>query len=359
MRTTLVRLVTLALLISACSGAADEPAETTTAPTTSSSTTTSTTTTSTTSTTIDDRERSPVNGLPVDDPEPLARRVLAVKIDNHHLARPQSGIQEAEAVIEIRVEGSFTRFIALFHGTDSEFVGPIRSGRPSDAMVVLPLSATMIISGGQPWVRSGITRVGVPFLTETANGMFRASGRRAPHNLYGSTLVLRETVDARDIPDDPPLQPWFSFGEMHEDAEPANSATIRFAGGSVVTWDWDGETWNRSFGDIPSEWRDAEGETGPVTADTLVALVGRFYTASPPAGQGGSSVPATETVGEGQAVVFADGKAIEGIWSREAPEDPFTLATADGDPIFVPPGTLWVSIVPDVGRVDWEQRIGD
>jgi hypothetical protein len=358
MRTTLARLVTLVLLVSACSGAADEPAETTSAPTTSSSTTTSTTS-STTTTTIDDRERSPVNGLPVDDPELLDRRVLAVKIDNHPNARPQSGIQEAEAVIEIRVEGSFTRFIALFHGTDSEHIGPIRSGRPSDAMVVLPLSATMITSGGQPWVRAGITSVGVPFLTETANGMFRASGRRAPHNLYGSTPVLRETVNSREIPDEPPLQPWLPFGEMHEDAEPANSATITFAGGSVVAWDWDGETWERSFGSTPSEWRDVEGETGRVSADTLVALVGRFFTASPPAGQGGSSVPATSTVGEGRAVVFAEGKAIEGVWSRESAEDPFTLLTADGEPILVPPGVLWLSIVPDVGNVEWELRVVD
>ncbi len=279
---------------------------------------------------------------------------MAVKIDNHHNARPQSGIQEAEAVVEIRVEGSFTRFIAVFHRADSEYLGPIRSARPSDAMVVLPLSASMIVSGGQPWVRAGISALGVDFLTETARGMFRISSRRAPHNLYGSTEQLRETADSRGFSDEGPAQPWLPFGEMHEEAEPATSAQITFAPGTAVTWDWDGEAWARTFGATPSTWRDQDGETGEVTADTVVALVGNFYTASPPGGQSGSSVPATNTVGEGRALILAEGKVIEGTWSRESAEDPFTLLTTDGEPMLVPPGFLWLSIVPDVGSITWE-----
>ncbi len=276
---------------------------------------------------------------------------MAVKIDNHPNARPQSGIQEAEAVVEIRVEGSFTRFIALFHRADSEYLGPIRSARPSDAMVILPLSATMVVSGGQPWVRAGISALGVPFLTETASGMFRISSRRAPHNLYGSTVELRETADSRGFSDERPTRPWLPFGEMHEDAEEATSAQITFASETTVTWDWDGEAWTRTFGATPSSWRDRDGETGQVTADTVVALVGNFYTASPPGGQSGSSVPATNTVGQGRAVILAEGKAIEGTWSREAADEPFTLLTADGEPMSVPPGFLWVSIVPHVGSI--------
>lgn len=352
MRATVARLVTLALLVAACSPA-DEPADSTTT-TSVATTSSSTSTSSTTSTTMDDRELSPVNGLPVDDPDTLERRVMAVKIDNHPNARPQSGIQEAEAVVEIRVEGSFTRFMAIFHTADSEYLGPIRSARPSDAMVVLPLSATMVVSGGQPWVRAGISSIGVPFLTETASGMFRISGRRAPHNLYGSTLALRETADARGFSDEAPAQPWLPFGEMHEGAEEATSARITFAQGTTVTWDWDGENWARTFGSTPSTWRDQDGETGQVTADTVVALVGNFYTASPPAGQSGSSVPATDTVGEGRAVVLSAGKVIEGTWSRDSADEPFTLLTTDGEPMMVPPGFLWLSIVPSVGSITWD-----
>ena len=350
MRATMAWLAALILTITACGSDAEET--TTTSSTTTTSTTSPTTTNAPTTTALVG-DLSPVNGLPVDDSDLLDRRVLAVKIDNHANARPQSGLQEAEAVVELRVEGGLTRFIALFHTTDSEYLGPIRSARPSDARVVLPLGASMAISGGQPWVRSGISALGVSFLTETAPGMFRISGRRAPHNLYASTIDLRDTADSRGFPDDGPDQPWLSFGEMPDDAATADSARIRFSKVSAATWEWDGEVYTRTFGSTPSLFREKDGDTGPITADTVVVLFGRFYTAGPPPGQGGSAVPATDTVGTGKAIVFSEGRVVEGTWSREAGEDPFSLTTLDGEPMMVPPGFLWVSIVPDVGDVTW------
>ena len=47
------------------------------------------------------------------------RRVLAFKIDNNINARPQSGLQEADAVFELLVEGGMTRFLAFFHDKSS------------------------------------------------------------------------------------------------------------------------------------------------------------------------------------------------------------------------------------------------
>jgi hypothetical protein len=102
MRKPLVVLTALGLLLSACSGSDAE--ETTTSTTAATTTTSEATTTTAPTTTVDDRETSPINGLPVDDPEVLDRRVLAVKIDNHPNARPQSGVNHADVVIEVLVE---------------------------------------------------------------------------------------------------------------------------------------------------------------------------------------------------------------------------------------------------------------
>ena len=52
------------------------------------------------------------------------RRVLAFKIDNNINSRPQSGIQEADAVFEILVEGGMTRFLAFFYDKVSTYLGP-------------------------------------------------------------------------------------------------------------------------------------------------------------------------------------------------------------------------------------------
>ena len=60
--------------------------------------------------------------------ENWARPVLAT-INNHPLARPQSGISQADVVYEFMAEGNVTRFLALFQSELPETVGPIRSAR--------------------------------------------------------------------------------------------------------------------------------------------------------------------------------------------------------------------------------------
>ncbi len=352
MRRTLIALVALALTVAACGN--DETTETTVAPTTTTTTLATTTTTmATTTTTEDTRPRSPLNGLPVDDEDALDRRVIAVKVDNHPNARPQSGIQNADAIWEMRVEGSITRFMALFHHSDTEYLGPTRSGRPTDAKIVRPLEGTLFISGAQGWVQQGIRNVGVEFFVEPS-GMFRIPERRAPHNLYSNTLELRAFADERDVPDTPPPVSWWNFGDLSDAAVPASAITVSFAGDFDVTWDWNGTQWERSLNGTESFYQeDFESEPEPITADTLVMIIGRFFTDS---GGSGSPVPSTDTVGEGRVLIASGGEIVEGTWSRDDAADPFTLTDAAGNELLVPPGHPWISLVPDSsgGDVVWE-----
>src|SRR3989344_1193710 len=58
------------------------------------------------------------------------RRPLAVMIENHIEARPQSGIASADVIYEAVAEGGITRFMALFYCNLSDIqVGPVRSAR--------------------------------------------------------------------------------------------------------------------------------------------------------------------------------------------------------------------------------------
>lgn len=347
-------LVALALTAAGCSGGA---ADTTTSTSTTNVSTTPTSevpTTAAPTTTIDDRPRSPVNGLPIDDPDLLDRRVLAVKVDNHWNARPQSGILDADAVFEIRVEGGLTRFMAVFHSADSELLGPIRSGRPSDAALVRPLEAVLAISGGQPWIRAGINGIGVEYLSDTRPGMFRIPDRFAPHNLYGNTMELREVADERELPDDPPSTPLWEFGELADEGEEASQATFTFSTTTTTQWTWDGTTYWRSIDGEDSNWLTADGEVERINSDLLLAIVGEQYTATPGAGNAGSSVPATSTIGTGPIYIFSEGRVITGIWEREDPSEPFALTTEDGDVLSVPPGKPWISVVPNSGAVEFD-----
>ena len=338
MRTTAARLVTLALLLAACSPSDSADTTTTSAPTTSSSST-STSTTSTTSTTIGESAESLVNGLEVENANLLDRRVLAVKIDNHPRARPQSGIDQADMVMEMLVEG-ITRFITIWHESDSDYLGPNRSGRPTDAEVLPGFNEpTFTISGAQGWVQNMITGNGVNLIKELSEGTFRISGRSAPHNLYVDTHVLRETADEREYPDLPPEGPIWEFGPMPADATPASSVNIGFSGNPVV-WDWD-ETeglWLRTASGQESMVRDEEGIETRIGVPVMVALFVEQYS--------NNGLPSSHTIGSGEAYVFADGEYVQGTWEREEMTDWFTLTDADGNVIPVPPGKIWVSLVP-------------
>src|ERR1700752_2619493 len=76
---------------------------------------------------------NPLTGLPPSDLSRLERRPLAIKVANYPRdIRPQSGLTLADKVVEYYIEAGLTRFIAVFYGNDSEWVGPVRSGRYFD-----------------------------------------------------------------------------------------------------------------------------------------------------------------------------------------------------------------------------------
>ncbi len=352
----IIAIIAFALVAAACGG--DDAEETTTTPAPTTTTVAETTTTvAETTTTVVAGPSSLLNGLPVEDESLMDRRVVAVKIDNHPDARPQSGVQEAEAVIELLVEAGLTRFIGLYHTVDSEYIGPVRSVRPTDPGLLRPLGATFQFSGGQPWIQSLATAAEVPFLTENAPSTWRIprNGRAYERTLYSSSVLVRDEADAREYPDAPPVGSWFAFAEPTVAGTPATTVNLSWSGNwPDVNWTFDGEQYLRSNGDVPHGWVDIEGNGEQIAADTLVVLVAEKYTACPASGQGGSCVPAELTTGEGPVMVFHDGEVIEGTWQRDEIDEFFTLSSADGAEITVPPGHLWLSVFPSDREVTWE-----
>ena len=361
MRSTIPWLVALGLVAAACSST-PEQVETTTSSTTSSTTTTTTvpettTTVPETTTTVPGEElTSFITGLPLDDPTMVDRRVLAVKMDNHPTATPQSGIELADGVIELKVEG-ITRFITLWHESDADFVGPMRSGRPTDAHILPAFNEpTFAISGAQAWVQSLIRSQDIHLIGEVRPATFRVSGRPAPHNLYVDTNLLREVADNRGHNDTPPPGPIWQFGPMPATASEASTVTMDFRG-NLVRWDWNPvtETWMRFAYNEESMWATEQGAEGRVNVPVLVALYVEQYTAVPPAGVSGTALPSSEVVGDGKAFVFADGKVVEGLWVRETNTEWFTITDVDGESIIpVPAGRVWISLVPDSSGLEYE-----
>ncbi|HEX2180590.1 MAG TPA: DUF3048 domain-containing protein, partial [Actinomycetota bacterium] len=81
----------------------------------------------------------------------INRPALAVKIDNHPRARPQTGLETADIVYEELVEGGLTRFMGVYHCGDAGDLGPVRSARAVDPDILVQYAPVLFAySGASP-----------------------------------------------------------------------------------------------------------------------------------------------------------------------------------------------------------------
>lgn len=363
-----VFVILLLITMVACGNSAEESESSDITTTLASDITTTTSKTSNESTTTTDpiisyifdiEKMSPFTGkeLPAETWLKRPRRVIAFKIDNNINARPQSGLQEADAVHEILVEGGMTRFLAFYLDNTSKYLGPIRSARPTDPTMVKPYGGTLVVSGATAGLIPSIRELGVPVLEEQSSPvMFRISSRNAPHNLYADTELVRERIDERGFFFlQPGPQPLYSFGLNQSNwTDGANKITIKYSEFTTVIWKLDNDRYSRFIIDGYSDNKEAvahnfitqDGNYSDILqTETIVVIQGPLY--NDPA----TTLPSVLTVGVGNAFVFNNGSYIEGTWRRGDISETFVLSDLDGNEIQVPPSTQWVHILPNEGTI--------
>ena len=319
----------------------------------------STTTSINESYTFDNEFMSPFTGkeLPRDIWFKRPRRVLAFKIDNNLNARPQSGIQEADSIFEILVEGGMTRFLAFFYDKTSDYLGPVRSARPTDPTLVRPYGGVLIVSGATPGLVPEIRDLGVPVLEEQSEpAMFRIESRSAPHNLYSDTELVRGIIDTRGFPFNPPPGPIYSFGNNQDNwSSDANRVIVKYSDFTTVVWKLDGDQYARFIIDGYLESDEAlahnfitrDGYTDIIKSESIAIIQGPIYIDE------ATTLPSVLTVGVGPVYIFNNGRYIEGTWRRNDISEPFDFYDMNQNPIYVPPSTQWVHILPLDGTVTW------
>lgn len=323
------------------------------------STTTTTTSTSTTTTVpAPTGPVAPLTGIVVDEADAAAtdrlnRPALVAKVDNAPEAMPQIGLDRADMVIELKVEG-ISRYMAVVHSQDATRVGPIRSARSSDpdllAMFVRPLVAW---SGGNPTVTRQMNDT--PWIQalnpdQAPNAYSRSNAKPKPHNLIVDVPTLYTYADQ------PPAVPAqiFSYRAVGAQSPGAPSAGFQlFVGKSPSTWVWSAQTgsWLR--------WANGVRQTveggGQIGATNVVVLHTRYE-----ASGADRRSPEAQTLGDGAAWVYSDGRVIEGRWERSDINQPWKLTDADGQPVQLSPGNTWVELPsPDASPTPLDQSAAE
>lgn len=268
-------------------------------------------------------------------PAPPQRPAVIVKIDNSSKARPQSGLNLADVVVEQEVEWGLTRFAAIFHTNSVARVGPVRSVRSTDISFVNSLGQPALAYSGANEVFEQLIRRQATvqnFSAARNGGYWRDSSRKAPSNLYTDT----GNFDGAGLPPGA----WFDYSSSPVSAGIAQSEVkVSFPNTSIL-WTWNGTAWLRRQ---DNKKHTTDGGAQVAATNVVVVEVGVVDTGmKDPAG---SVVPEFVWVGSGRASVFVNGRRIDGRWTRPRLVDPAVLTTDAGEVIELMPGNTWVEMV--------------
>ncbi|WP_419925922.1 DUF3048 domain-containing protein [Candidatus Poriferisocius sp.] len=304
----------------------------------------------------------PLTGEPLDNPSIMNRPALAIKVGTSSVGRPQTGINQADMLIEARVEG-ITRLMAVFHSQGAEPLGPVRSARSSDPDILANFGQPIYgHSGANPGVLREISQGqadGKLYELRWDNlptDYWRVRDRVPPWNLYTTTAAIWDAAPGR-LEAPAPLFEYRRPGEsLPPSAQPVPGVEVRYLSSSgglglLAQFAWDGESggWARWQDGTPhvDMARHTDGTPNPDIAPVQVApanvvVLQTRYTGS--AADPRSPEAITVDPNGGVALVFTAGHLIRGQWTRPSAGQPWQVADGDGNPVRLTPGQTFIAL---------------
>lgn len=287
----------------------------------------------------------PLTGAPAGSAAAGTRPALAAKIDNVDGAWPQAGLNQADIVFDIPVEGGLTRLLAIFHSQDVSLFGPIRSGRPVDADLLHLLGhAYYAFSGGTPFDlgpisdHSNATALSWSIYPDL---FVIRNDHRIPHQVFGTTSMLYAGGQQFSPSTTPPTAIFSYAAATPAGGVPSTGVTAQYDA-ATAAWTWNGSQYLRNQSGHADILID-----GSQVAATNVVVMSVAVQSTAARDSHGTVVPLPIVIGSGQAWVFRNGVLVKGKWSRASENAPMTLQTTTGQVIPLAPGRTWVEVLPN------------
>ncbi|MBM6616248.1 DUF3048 domain-containing protein [Bacillus suaedaesalsae] len=289
----------------------------------------------------------PLTGIETN--EDINRRTVAVMVNNHPKARPQSGLHKSDIVYEVLAEGDVTRFLAIFQSQVPKKIGPVRSSRDYYITLSKGYDAFYIAHGFSPDAKEMLDAK----VVDNINGMEydgtlfeRADFRKAPHNSYITYDNIVKGAEMNDIAtthDVNPL-PFLTEDELAGiEGKDGKSIKIAYSSKNYATaeymYDEVEQTYYRySMGVITEDLDTKE----PVSIDNLF-IVETTHKVIDDAGRND-----IDLTSGGKAYLLQKGKMKEVEWKND---DGRILPYVNGEAVKLVPGRTWINIVPTLSKV--------
>ncbi len=272
-------------------------------------------------------------------------RPLAVIVENHPDAWPQSGLSQADVVYETLAEGGITRFLALFQSQDAKLIGPVRSAREYFAEIADEWGALFAHVGGSNEVISQLKNNAFKNVSD-ANEYYnfdyfpRQKNKVQPHHIFTSVQKLRELIAFHKFSNQADYQPWQFKDEQQVASSTASRIDIDFSrAGYEAGW-----VYNRSNNEY-ERLQYFQPQMDEATGRQIAAknIVAQLVSVVPVPNDKLLHVNIDMDSG-GKAVIFLDGRVIVGRWKKE--NNRTRYYNEAGEEIKFNRGLIWVELVP-------------
>lgn len=283
------------------------------------------------------------------------KRPYAVMIDNEGTkCLPQGGLDKAQIIYEIVVEGGETRLMSIFWDVEPELIGPVRSSRHYFLDYVLEYDAIYVHFGWSPMALYDIPKLKINNINGVANGgeIFwdLTDDIYNWQDSYTSMEKIEEYVNRVNYRRETEKPQVFRYNEKDisfRGGINAEKIKIKYNQLNFSEYEFDetiGEYYRKRKGN-PHMERVSEGQ---LKAKNIVIQFAKNYTIP------GDKEDRQEvvTVSEGDGWFITCGKAIEIKWSKKSRDEATKYTDKYGNDVMLNPGQTWIQIVPLYGTVE-------
>jgi hypothetical protein len=286
-------------------------------------------------------------GLPFDEPyEP----VIAI-IENSSAARPQIGLQTADVVYEVPVEGGITRFVCVFSDNVPEEIMPVRSMRVPFLYIATEWEGVFMHYGGAGRKSSELSKdysaYGHDLYDEIVyqiDGLkgkwndyyYRIKDKSAPHNVMGNPKLAQELYDYEPEPLN-----WLFASESAYTGKAVNEINIALCSNidDYVSYAYD-KTSNVYMRSMRGKEFIAAETDSQLSVTNIVIQYSTYTTAS-------KGRKLWMMTGSNVAEFYIGGQYILGRWEKETDQDETMYYDSEGKQIVFMPGNTWIHLCPE------------
>lgn len=291
------------------------------------------------------------------------RRPIAVMIPNNKPAMPQYGLSQAGIIYEAPVEGRITRLMAVFENFDDlDRIGPVRSSRDYFLYVALGYEAIYCNWGlARPYVEELINRDNVNNVSAAVEGIYHPADEaygRVSRPGYATEFTgylkidgLKKAVDRLGYDwnyDDAYVRPFlFAADDVIADYTDNEDVTMIYPGGKSGNNSGGYGSYHPYFeyhedDHLYYRYQDGKKQIDEYNNDQLTVSNVIFQYCHGEV-RDSHDYLAFGVHGEGDAIVFTNGKMIKGTWARyDGDFTPAHFFDENGDEIIVNQGKTWI-----------------